>query len=71
MKHSFCITLEFAHSPYVRNIEFYGSRLQADRVFYALSFALPLSDCEKVILFQNDTEISRTTFNHQKKVGKR
>lgn len=70
MKYNFCITLEFSSSPLVRNIEFYGSRLQADRAFYALSFALPLSDCESVTLFCGEKEVSRTTFTN-KKVGKK
>lgn len=73
MKHNFCITLlyrkrENETSQKITNIEFYGSLLQAHRAFYGLSFALPLSDCESITLFQGENQISRTTFTHSQKV---
>ena len=51
MKSNFCITLEKSSKPLVQNIEFYGSRLQANRVFYALAYALCISDYERITLF--------------------
>ena len=68
MKHNFCITLHFVEPDTIYNIEFKGSLLQAHRAFYALSFALPLSRCEELTLFQGEHQISKTTFNHTLKV---
>lgn len=68
MKHNFCITLVFSDKAKCYNIEFYGSLLQAHRAFYALAFALPLSKCNEIVLFQGENELSRTTFTHSKQV---
>lgn len=68
MKHDFCISLVFSDKAKCYNIEFYGSLLQAHRAFYALAFALPLSECDEIVLFQGENEISRTTFKHTLKV---
>ena len=68
MKHNFCITLVFSDKAKCYNIEFYGSLLQAHRAFYALAFALPLSKCNEIVLFQGENELSRTTFTHSQQV---
>lgn len=63
MKRSFCITIDFLSHPLVKNVEFF-SRDLALMAFLSWSFALPLSDCDSITLFENDTEISKTTFKH-------
>lgn len=57
MRYNFCIVLEKINSPYVQNIEFYGSSTQANRVLKSLSYALENSDYESLTLFcgQNQT----------------
>lgn len=66
MKRNFSIVFEFrATAPHlITNIDFYGSRLQADRAFYALSYALVNSDCEALHLFCGETEVATTKFNN-------
>lgn len=61
MKSNFCITLEKSSKPLVQNIEFYGSRLQANRVFYALAYALCISDYERITLFLGENSLSVVT----------
>lgn len=68
MKHNFCIMIVFSDKGNCQIIEFYGSLLQAHRAFYSLSFALPLSKCIEIVLFQDGNVISRTTFTHSQEV---
>ena len=48
----------------VQSIDFYGSRFQADKVFFALSFALCKSDYSVMYLFAGEQKIKQTTFKH-------
>lgn len=53
----------------IQSIDFYGSRFQADKVFFALSFALCRSDYTELYLFQGEQKIKKTSFNNKKNVG--
>lgn len=48
----------------IQSIDFYGSRFQADKVFFALSFALCRSEYSVLYLFQGEQKIKSTTFKH-------
>ena len=48
----------------IQSIDFYGSRFQADKVFFALSFALCNSDYSVMYMFAGEQKIKQTTFKH-------
>lgn len=43
-----------------KNIEFYGSLYQAEKVFFALSFALVQSEYTDVLLFAGESQLYET-----------
>ena len=60
LKQFFQITLVSEDGP--QNIEFHGTAYQAEKAFFALSFALCESAYTEMYLFAGEFQINKTTF---------
>ena len=68
MKFDFQLTFEKSERPLIQNVSFRASNLQAQKVFYALAFALVYSDVDTLTLFCGEQELYKCNFNHRDQI---
>lgn len=68
MKFDCQLTFEKSETPLVQNVSFRASSIQAQRVFYALAFALVYSDVDTLTLFVGEKVLYKCEFNHRDQI---